>query len=88
MVMERRHKKTDLHITLDSDVVEVLEKMDVIKSGKVLRHVLFGEELPYQLKLGRWRRGGDLNPGGRTPTGSRVPRLPWLGYPGILNRKT
>jgi len=68
-----RHKKTDVHITLDQDVLQELKRLDVIRSrfiNSLLRWALFGDEPSITAKLlieqratGFWCPGRDLNPG-------------------------
>ncbi len=68
-----RHKKTDVHITLDQDVLLELARLDVVRSrfiNSLLRAALFGEEPSVTVKLLLERRavefwcpGRDLNPG-------------------------
>ena len=38
------------------------------------------------IAIGKWRRGGDLNPGGTTPTGLAGRRPTRLGYRGTPDR--
>ncbi len=69
----RHHKKTDVHITLDQDVLQELARLDVVRSrfiNSLLRTALFGEEPSITVKLllerrtgGLWCPGRDLNPG-------------------------
>ncbi len=59
-------RKTRLHITLDEEVGEVLDKLYIRKSAFIndlLRIILFGEgDIMSFLKSAWWARGG-LNPG-------------------------
>ncbi|BAD84610.1 predicted integrase, N-fragment [Thermococcus kodakarensis KOD1] len=69
----KRHKKTDVHITLDQDVLQELDRLDVVRSrfiNSLLRAALFGDEPTVVVKLllekravEFWCPGRDLNPG-------------------------
>ena len=69
----KRHARKDLHILLDQEVIEELNKAGVVRSrfiNSLLRWALFGEEPSKIVKLlvkkqveDFWCPGRDLNPG-------------------------
>ena len=64
----QKSRKKDVHITLDKEVVGVMERMNINKSeffNRVARWVFLGEEIPEIVVRLEWCGGRDLNPGRR-----------------------
>lgn len=76
--------KTRVHITLDEEVSVVMDELALNKSkfiNRVLRTLLFGEEVGKMLIEFWWSRGPDLN---RGPADLQSAATPRLGYRGTL----
>ncbi len=78
----KKKRKTRIHITLDKEVSAVMDELALNKSkfiNKVLRTLLFGEEVGKMLIEFWWSRGPDLN---RGPADLQSAAAPRLGYRG------
>ncbi len=80
----RKSRKKDVHITLDEEVSAVMDELAINKSkfiNKILRTLLFGEEVGKMFIEFWWSRGPDLN---RGPADLQSAAAPRLGYRGTL----
>ena len=83
-VSGKKRRKTRIHITLDEEVSAVMDELALNKSkfiNRVLRTLLFGEEVSKMLIEFWWSRGPDLN---RGPADLQSAATPRLGYRGTL----
>jgi hypothetical protein len=78
----RKRRKTRVHLYIDEEVSAVMDELAINKSkfiNKVLRTLLFGEEVGKMLIEFWWSRGPDLN---RGPADLQSAATPRLGYRG------